>query len=241
MNASDQVVIPNQYADSDSRVKAKHLGQFRIASEDGATIHDMGEAKSKDAEPVSEFIRELIGRWEGEGKFLKDLASAAGLAKSMPSQIKARTSDATLYSATKLARPLGYVDLPDLVNAAYAWWHSSDRTVIPESSTDAPRAEAIRLAEKYGVTQEQVGRVLSRWPLDDYGDKDTLWWLSRFHEERTLDAEKAAKSRGERSAEASEQRAVKRQQSEIRQVNEAAKAQKAAARNRAMRRTRRAS
>lgn len=149
------------------------------------------DGKSRSEEPVSEFIRFLITRWEGDGKKLYELAAQAGLAKSMPSQLKARTSDASFYSATKLAKPLGYADLPDLVHAAWAWWHS-DRTVVPAGAAESPRAEAMRLAAQYGVTQQQIARVLERFPLPQFAHADTLWWLSRFHEERTIEAEQSA-------------------------------------------------
>lgn len=182
------------------------------------------EKLQKEAEPVSEFIRELITRWEQSGKLLKDLAAESGMAKSMPSQIKARTSDATLYSARKLAKPLGYADLPDLVNAAWAWWYS-DRKSLPTSAPEAPRTEAIRLAESYGVSREQIDRVLERWPLAEFGDKDALWWLARFHEERTIDAERTGHVRAEKSAAASREKVTKRKQAQVREIQDRKAAQ----------------
>jgi hypothetical protein len=175
-------------------------------------------AAAKEPEPVSEFIRMLIERWVSEGRRLKDLAAAAGLAKSMPSQIKARTSDATLYSARKLAKPLGYADLPDLVNAAWTWWHSRDRSVVPSSAAEAPQAVALRIAEQYGVTEDQIERVMQRYPLEEYWQMDALWWLAKFHEARTEDAELAAAQRAIESAEAAAARVRTRRQSEIRRA-----------------------
>src|SRR5690349_7540647 len=110
VNASDQVVIQEQYAHSDSRARHPDDSRFRTATEIAANVQEMAEKSSPEPEPVSEFIRLHIERWERDGKLIKDLATAAGLAKSMPSQIKARTSNATLYSARKLAGPLGYRD-----------------------------------------------------------------------------------------------------------------------------------
>lgn len=89
--------------------------------------------QQKVAEPVSEYVRFLISRWEADGRRLYVLAKLAGLAKSMPSQIKAGTSDVGFYSAERLAGPLGYRNLPSLVEAAYVWWNSADRTKKPEA------------------------------------------------------------------------------------------------------------
>lgn len=160
-----------------------------------------GQDREKVSEPVSEFLRFLITRWEQDGKTLKSLAQAATLAQSMPSQIKARTSDASFYSAAKLAGPLGYTDLPELVTAAYAWWRS-DRSEAPDTSATSasPVAEAMRLALSYAVTQEQIDRVMTRLPPEKYTHKDALWWLARFHEERSLDAEQAANRRAREAA-----------------------------------------
>ncbi len=213
MNASDHVTMMNQYADSDSPVKSAAAAQFRIAAEECAMVHEVADdPQAKELEPVSEFIRFLIDRWSADGKLLKDLAQSAGLAKSMPSQIKARTSDATMYSARKLAKPLGYKDLPDLVNAAWRWWHSKDRAVAPPSAAEAPQAEALRIAEQYGVTKGQIVRVLERFPLAEFPHQDALWWLSKFHEARTEDAERQAARRAAEHVEAG----AERMRSEIR-------------------------
>ena len=110
-------------------------------------------------EPVSEYLRFLIAEWEGEKKTLKDLAAQAKLAKSMPSQIKARTSNASFYSATKLAPIFGYRDLPALVTAAYAWW-KSDRKTRPEkrggAGKSAARAALEAAATEHGYSPEEV-------------------------------------------------------------------------------------
>lgn len=143
------------------------------------------------------------------GKKLYVLAAEANIAKSMPSQIKARTSGASFYSASKLAKPLGFRDLPDLVNAAWTWWHSPDRSQIPTSSSEAARAEGIRLAHSYALSQAQIDRVLERFPLPDYEHQDVLWWLARFHEERSLDAERAGARRAAKHVEAQANRGRK--------------------------------
>jgi len=65
----------------------------------------------KEPEPVSEYVRALIEQWEQSGKQLKDFAEKAGLGKSMPSQIKARTSNVTNYSGAKIAAIWG-MELP---------------------------------------------------------------------------------------------------------------------------------
>lgn len=186
--------MPDQYADSDCRSIGNPEVSIRTLSETATNLAIVAEKESID-DPVSEFIRELIRRWEGSGKKLYVLAAQAGLARSMPSQIKARTSAASFYSATKLSRPLGYADLPELVNAAWAWWHSADRSQIPELSIESARAEALRLAHSYGVNADQTRRVLERFPLPQFAHKDSLWWLARFHEERSLDVEIAGAQR----------------------------------------------
>ena len=110
------------------------------------------------AEPVSEYLRFLITEWEDAGKTLKDLAAQAGLAKSMPSQIKARTSNASFYSATKLGPIFGYRDLPSLVTAAYAWW-KSDRKTRPERRAGGKSTARLMLetvAAEQGYTADEV-------------------------------------------------------------------------------------
>lgn len=182
-------------------------------------VHEVDVEKAKPDDPTTEFIRFLIDRWEKDGKLLKDLAAAAELAKSMPSQIKAGTSAASFYSAAKLARPLGYADLPALVVAAWDWWRSGDRSVVPAaaSATD-PQAEALRIIQSYGVTQAQVARVLDRYPRSEYSHKDTLWWLAKFHEARSDDADRASVARGDLSSETSARRVRKRTQAEVREA-----------------------
>lgn len=127
-----------------------------LDSEDAEEAGDEGAAL---AEPVSEFIRFLIAEWEGQGKKLNALAKEARLAKSMPSQIKAGTSGGGFYSAARLAVPLGYRDLPDLVNAAYEWWHS-DRKTRPQrrvaGGTSAARASLELVAGGLGYTSDEV-------------------------------------------------------------------------------------
>lgn len=179
--------------------------------------------KSRESDPVSDFIRHLIDRWEASGGKLKALAAEAGLAQSMPSQIKARTSNASFYSASKLAKPFGYADLPDLVNAAWTW-SRGDRQVIPPSTSEAPRVEAMRLAAQYAVTSEQMQRALQRYPSPDYDHKDVLWWLSRFHEERTLDAERAAEVKAQSHRETYATKVRTSYQEQLQELREPAKA-----------------
>ncbi len=196
MNASDQVVMHGQYADSDSKVNTCHGIRIRTLAQNGAKLMKVVDkpTKPKEPDPVSEFIRFLIEDWEAKGAKLYVLAERAGLAKSMPSQIKARTSDASFYSAAKFANAFGFRDLPELVTAAYAWWRSSDRTMMPNLERESALAEALRLAESYSVTKEQIDRMLRRFPEDENLDEDPLWWLSKLHEIRSEDATKAAKA-----------------------------------------------
>lgn len=81
--------------------------------------------KSSPPEPINEYLRFLIDKWEHDGRTLKSLAQAAGVGQSVPSQLKAKTTGAGFTTAEKLAKPLGYGSLEDLVKAAYAWWNSS--------------------------------------------------------------------------------------------------------------------
>lgn len=168
----------------------------------------------KVAEPVSEFLRFLIERWEAGGGRLNALAAQAGLAQSMTSQIKLKTSNASFYSAAKLAGPLGYEDLPALVTAAYAWWRSADRAVMPEGEGGTAQpvvAEAIRDALKYSVTQAQIDRVLLRLPPDRYPEMSGGWWLSRFLEEQSIERDLDGVRRGhERSPQVAKKQANER-------------------------------
>lgn len=215
LNESDQLML-EQYADSDYIVNPTRAKRIRIQSRTVAIVTKVGE---KTSDPVTEFIRFLITEWETAGKKLYVLAKEAGLAKSMPSQIKAKTSDASFYSATKLAGPFGYADFPELVVAAYQWWHS-DRSTRPAGSAESAQAEAVRLARKYAVTPKQIARVLERYPLPEYAHADGLWWLSRLHEERTLEAEQdRALLAMSREATATAKRTAKKQ-GELREVAE---------------------
>ncbi|MCL2724799.1 MAG: hypothetical protein FWD69_10220 [Polyangiaceae bacterium] len=145
---------------------------------------------AKEIEPVSEFLRHLIAQWEAEGKMIKDLAAEAGVAQSLPSQLKARTTNASFYSATKLAKPFGFPDLAALVSAALAWDGTTGVSALHLATSS--RTEAVRIAERYGATTEQISRALQRYPEADFARKDTLWWLARIQDERALDAEREA-------------------------------------------------
>ena len=219
---SDQL-MSEQYADSDSNVNAQGVDLIRILSSQRPRLRGVA-ARERVSDPVTEFIRFRITQWENEGKTLKALAEVSGMAKSMPSQIKARTSDATFYSATKLAGPFGYKNLPDLVNAAWQWWHSADRSVSPASSAGSPRTEAIALAMSYGVTEAQIARVLERFPADEFAHSDELWWLSRFHEQRSLEAEQSAALRAMAHRAESKNKTTAGQQAEVHEAKETLKA-----------------
>lgn len=173
------------------------------------------------AEPVSEFIRWLIERWEADGKLLKTLAAEAGLAKSMPSQIKARTSDASFYSASKLAVPLGYRDLPDLVTAAYAWWRSKDRSRLPESTAESPIAEGMRVAMNYGVTQAQIDRAIGRVQPPEIRERLPAGeWLRIFLDEHSNESRFDAELKAHVHDEETKRKREKKQRDEIRRIEE---------------------
>lgn len=135
-------------------------------------------------EPVTDLIRQRLRELKSGGRTYKDVAREAGLAPSMISQLMLETSQATIYNATRLAKPLGYRDLPALVNAAYA------RARGAEAAEPAPqRAQAIAFALEHGVTMEQIDRAIRRFADARFEEMDAVWWLSRFHEERSLDAD----------------------------------------------------
>jgi hypothetical protein len=222
LKASDHVVMSNQYADSERDVNGRAAQRIRITIDGSAKFREV-TTKEQAPEPVSEFLRTLITKWEADGRKLKDLAKAADLAKSMPSQIKARTSNASFYSASRLAKPFGYRDLPDLVQAAYKWWRS-DRSTLPASAAETPLAEAMALAASYGVTPAQSARVLERFPIAEYAHKDELWWLAHFHEERSLDAERDRDLRALGHATEAAAKSRERSKSELREAHEAKRA-----------------
>jgi len=180
------------------------------------TALELAEKSGKQSDPITEFIRYRIALWQQNGGLINKLADTAGLTKSMPSQIKARTSAATLDSAPKFAAVFGYGDLANLAVAAGAWWDSSDRHVIPSVAVRDPQAEAIRLVQPYGITQQQIARVLERYPKAEYEHKDTLWWLAKFHESRSDDADAASVVRAVKSAKAASLRRVVRSREDIR-------------------------
>lgn len=220
---SDQL-MPEQYADSDSRATSRARCESESCSSAAGTVPGVSSAKNaekkdKEKEPVSEFLRHLILEWESAGKKLYVLAREAGLAKSMPSQIKGNTSDAGFYSAAKLAPVFGYRDLPDLVSAAYVWWRSKDKTQTPPSSAESPVAAAVRAALEFAVTQEQIDRAFQRYPPEEFAQMAPGWWLSKLLEEQHLDALRASERKGEARADASAKRVRGSKQAQLRAVS----------------------
>jgi len=221
--------MDNQYADSDSDATPICRERIRIQYPNVANLREMppksprppapAAPPTKEFDPTSRFIRFLIAEYEEGGGKLKDLAAKAGLAKSMPSQIKARTSGASFYSAAKFARVFGYRDLAHLVAAAAVWAQQEDQTKRP-SGQETPREEAVRLALGYGLTVEQIDRVLSRLPSPDFDNQDALWWLARFHEERSLDDARAGQEKAQRYVETDRARTQKLAQDRIRNKKE---------------------
>lgn len=178
-----------QYADSDSDVKTSLPHESESCTAFAPTLQVMGAHVPKDEPgPLAEFVRLLIQRWEDEGKTLRALKIAAEWPKtnSQVDQIKAGSS-VTEYSGSKLAKPLGYKDFPDLVAAAYAWWRAG-RKAIPKSEAETPLAEAIRIARGYAVTQAQIERAIAGVPAVAQAGLDALTWLAMFHDQKSLDA-----------------------------------------------------
>lgn len=208
----------HQYADSDSDVKRFVSQESESLSPRSGTVRAMG---GKDAEPLAEFVRHLIRQWEARGRTLRQLKLDAGWPKSnsQVDQIK-KGSSVTEYTGTKLAVPLGYQDFPDLVSAAYRWWRSQDRALIPDSEAETPLAEAIRLAQQYGVMHAQIERAIARVPPDAQPALDALSWLSLFHDEKSLDARIDAELRAAAHTASAQRARVESAQAEMRQVVE---------------------
>lgn len=149
-------------------------------------------------EPVSEYVRHLIEKWEADGKLLKDLAKRAGLGTSMPSQIKAKTSDVTNYSGPKLAAAWGW-SYPELVSRAYAWWARRESGASEDEAPHSARVEAMDRAKGLGATEGAIQRVLASHDGPEFDELDEMAWVAMFLnealQERTLRARGKARER----------------------------------------------
>ncbi len=134
---------------------------------------------SRTPEPVSEYVRMLMSEWEAAGKTLKDLAAAAGLGSSMPSQIKNRSSDVTNYSGPKLAKALE-MTYPELVKRAYEWWAKSGGATAEPIDPHPERATAIAAARTMGATEADIRRVLEMHRGPGFEEMTSHEWLQVF-------------------------------------------------------------
>lgn len=176
-------------------------------------------------EPLAEFVRLLIGRWEASGQSLRSLKLAAGWTKSnsQVDQIK-KGSSVTEYTGSKLAAPLGYRDFPTLVSAAYTWWGAKQRGEPEPVVENSALTLAIQTAREYGVTGEQIERVIQSVPLDQRELLSDATWLQGFLQARAwaLEVDRDLLAAG-RAAAATE-RSNKKKQAAHRAVRDEAKA-----------------
>lgn len=100
-------------------------------------------------DPITDYLRFLMGEWERSGKTIKSLAAAAGVAKSLPSAIKLGTVNAGFYSVSKFAKVFGYFGYEDFVKAAYSW-DRTGRTARPDVAGDG-QSPATTLLAKMGI------------------------------------------------------------------------------------------
>ncbi len=150
-------------------------------------------ASPKKSEPVTEYVLKLLSDWEASGKKLKDLDT--GMAPSMTSQVKGRTSAVTNYSGPRFAKAFG-MTYPELVSRAYAWFASERSAGSAAELTHAPppaRAEAIAFACEHGATMEEIEAVLAKYGGPAFDGEDVWGWLEIFKREGVGQGRKAAR------------------------------------------------
>lgn len=200
-------VMTNQYADSESSVNAEAGVEFRITLPTRSNDSDMATAKEDD-DPVTPYVRHLLKERDDAKLPQKELAERAGFADgkwSMIAQIKNGTSRVTFVTVKRLARAFG-TDPLTLHARAIAW--KEGRPL--DGATVTAQAEAIGFALDHGVTKEQIDRAVRRYPVAEVGEQDAMWWLAKFHEERTLSAKIAGAERALERHEAWEEKTTRK-------------------------------
>ena len=178
----------------------------------------MAVKKENAPEPVTAFVRFLIERHRAANGQLTEIverggfASAPGKKSSMVSQVQ-KTSLVTNITGPKFAKAFGYADYPELVQVAYAWARSADKSVLPRSN--AALTEAIDLAFRYGITQAQVDRAIASVGSERLEHLDAPEWLALFHFQRSTDARLDGELLAEGRAAASREAAKKRYQADV--------------------------
>lgn len=132
-------------------------------------------------QPISDYVRKLIREWEASGRLLQDLARAAHVAKSMPSQVKKGTGVGS-RSRAGFARAFGMTD-EQLVERAFEWWkeHGRQAAVLsaPAADTYPQRAEAVEVVKDLLVaTDAQLRPIIDAYGAELFANRDRDWWIS---------------------------------------------------------------
>ena len=140
---------------------------------------------------LSEYVRFRIRQWEEGGGQLKDLARAAGIAKSGPSTVKLGTGVGP-STTPKYAKAFGYKSQEELEHAAFSWW--SDKGAAVETKLEEP---AIQAAINYLVdlkqgTEAEMRTILAAYTHPRFLGRDVPWWINTLNIELRLDHEKMA-------------------------------------------------
>lgn len=132
-------------------------------------------------QPLADYVRKLIAEWEeknGKGK-LNILARQAGVAKSLPSQIKAGLGVGG-RSLPGFARAFGMRE-DELKEQAYEWWLREGKRVAemaappPEQYPD--RARAIELAKTWRQAQDaEIRTIIALYGADEFASREFEWW-----------------------------------------------------------------
>jgi hypothetical protein len=197
LNAADQV-MSKQYADSDKRVNRRRRVESEFCPHGAGNLSTV---KEKESDPITEYLRFRIRAWLDAGNGdQQDFARKAGLitdddekTSEISQVLGRRILSVGVHKAAAMGKVFGF-DYPALADVAFRWWNSDRTRDVPaiERHGGRPgteREDAINMALRYGVTEEQIGRALARFSDARHERRDALWWMSRFEEERRLDGE----------------------------------------------------
>lgn len=160
---------------------------------------------------LSAFVRVKIREWVAAGKQLKDLATAAGVTKSTPSQVLRGTGVGSI-TGKGFAKVFGYDSFESLQRAAYQWKLEQGATLgtLAEPVPDSAKEEALKFALGLGLVTEPQGRaILAAYAAPFFSGRDLEYWVKTLMEEAKRDREAIQTEARERKATQGYQRKVR--------------------------------
>lgn len=193
------------FVDSEPNVKPKaESGRFNDNDSEVITLRFVNRN-----EFLSDYVRKLIGDWQDAGLELKDLAKRAGIALSMPSQIKKGTGVGR-KSLPGLARAFKLTE-EQLWKDAYLWWQERGKVAkdavaglpLAESPADPEQTKAIDTVRGLTAASDaELRRIVARYSHPDFGGRDYQFWeqtlLMELNRDRKLAAAEGAATKEER-------------------------------------------